>query len=210
MGFSLPTPRVLKEIVSNLTEKATNAVKNLETILGYKILTPSDITTFQIQVEKRIRTIYLFAMGISNNSPEEIRQLCREITSLVWMKGAVPNDRVQWYVWSSEDPLGFIIRSAEVRIKLMEKKYITATELAIISNTSSGNISHHIRNKTIKAIKSHEDNREWLIPPEEALNYLKNTRADFLASVKGSYLNQEQEIDLETRAFKEENLEIKN
>ncbi|MCS7242053.1 hypothetical protein, partial [Candidatus Caldatribacterium sp.] len=137
MSFSLPTPRVLKEIVNDVTERMKVALSHISTILGYDVFPPEVEADFRVKLEKKIRTIYLFNLEAPNINKDEVKKLCKEITNLVWMKGVVPNDRVNWYVWSVNDPLGLIIRSAEIRIKLLENQPITATELAIISNTSS-------------------------------------------------------------------------
>lgn len=201
VSFSLPTPRVLKEIVNDVTERMKVALSHISTILGYDVFPPEVEADFRVKLEKKIRTIYLFNLEAPNINKDEVKKLCKEITNLVWMKGVVPNDRVNWYVWSVNDPLGLIIRSAEIRIKLLENQPITATELAIISNTSSGNISHHIRTKNIKAFKNNEDNREWLIEAQEAIRYLRTTRADIASTLRYSYPSLEEEVLRESQIY---------
>ena len=184
MSFSLPMPSVIKPLVEQITARVRTATNHISAILGYPILTKEDEQNFKELLERKIRTLYLFVVGASKEDPEKIQTICQELTNLVWMKDVVPDDRVRWYTWSVSDPLGLIIRTAEIRIKLLKGEPITATELAVISNTSSGNISHHIRSKNLKAYRPKEDGREWMVPADEALRFLKRTRSEFLVSME--------------------------
>ncbi|MCS7241265.1 hypothetical protein, partial [Candidatus Caldatribacterium sp.] len=63
------------------------------------------------------------------------------------------------------------------------------------------NISHHIRTKNIKAFKNNEDNREWLIEAQEAIRYLRTTRADIASTLRYSYPSLEEEVLRESQIY---------
>lgn len=191
MAYTLPTPNTIKEIVQSVVDRVKVAMEHVSTILGYPIFSTEDEAALKTSLGKLVKTLYLYAIGLSNEKPEHIRWIIQTIINLVWMKGVVPNDRVQWHFWSFSDPLGLIVRIAETRIKLEEGQYLTATELALLSGTTPGNISHHIRYGNIKAVKNNENDREWLVPPDEARRYIDSVRSSFIYSIQNTYAELE-------------------
>lgn len=88
-------------------------------------------------------------------------------------------------VWFWDTPLGFACKVSQARVQLDSFFPLSVMDVALLADRKHTTVQQHCQRESIRAVK---DGRSWMIPPVEALRYIRSVKSEPFAS----YYSQEQ------------------
>jgi len=82
-------------------------------------------------------------------------------------------------VWFWDTPLGFACKVSQARNKLDSFFPLSVMDVSLLADRKHTTVQQHCQRKSIIAVK---DGRSWMIPPAEALRYIRSAKAEPFAS----------------------------
>lgn len=82
-------------------------------------------------------------------------------------------------VWFWDTPLGFACKVSQARCQLDSFFPLSVMDIALLADRKHTTVQQHCQRGSIRAIK---DNRSWMVPPTEALRYIRSAKSEPFSS----------------------------